>query len=134
MPGMSYLPVLVAVVAGFGFSSVWYVLFGGTWGRLRAANPESVADMHRAPAWKKLAELLRCLILALVLARLVSLYSSGDWWSALQLGVWLWIGFPVVLLSGSILWENTHWKIAAIHAGDWLGKLLLMTVILGAWR
>ena len=27
-----------------------------------------------------------------------------------------------------------HVVLAAIHAGDWLVKLLLMTVILGVWR
>lgn len=134
MPGTIYLPVIVAVVAGFGFSSVWYILFGEAWTRLRAAGPAAAVDMKKAPVWKKLAELVRCLILALVLARLVSLYGAVDWWSALQLGAWLWIGFPAVLLSGSVLWDNVHWKLAAIHAGDWLGKLLLMTVILGAWR
>jgi hypothetical protein len=134
MPGTSYLPMLVAVVAGFGFSSVWYVLFGEIWTRLRAANPDAVLDMKKAPAWKKLAELVRSLILALVLARLVALYGIIDWLAALEFGFWLWIGFPVVLLAGSVMWENVPWKVAAIHAGDWLGKMLLMTVILGAWR
>src|SRR5689334_20547975 len=105
MPGTSYLAVLVAVVAGFGFSSVWYVLFGEVWAKLRAGHRGATEDMLKAPAWKKLAELLRCVILALVLARLVALYGAVDWWAALQLGAWLWIGFPAVLLSGSVLWE-----------------------------
>lgn len=26
------------------------------------------------------------------------------------------------------------WKLAAIHSGDWLVKLLVIAVILGAWR
>jgi hypothetical protein len=42
-----------------------------------------------------------------------------------------WVGFPVVLLTGSVLWERVHPVTAAMHAGDWLMKLLLIAVILG---
>jgi len=30
--------------------------------------------------------------------------------------MFLWIGFPVIILTGSVLWENIPWKLAAIHA------------------
>jgi hypothetical protein len=36
---------------------------------------------------------------------------------ALALGVAIWIGFPVVILSGSVIHEKVPWKLAAIHAG-----------------
>jgi hypothetical protein len=39
-----------------------------------------------------------------------------------------------MILAGSVLWDNRPWKLAAIHAGDWLVKLLVMAVILGVWR
>jgi hypothetical protein len=35
---------------------------------------------------------------------------------------------------GSILWEKVPFKMAAIHAGDWLVKLVLLAVIVGVWR
>jgi len=39
-----------------------------------------------------------------------------------------------VILAGSAMWENVPWRLAAIHSGDWLVKLLLLAVILGVWR
>ena len=45
-----------------------------------------------------------------------------------------WVGFPVVLLAGSVLSENVPWRLAAIHAGDWLVKLLLVSCIVSFWR
>jgi hypothetical protein len=27
------------------------------------------------------------------------------------------------------MWENVPWRLAALHAGDWLVKLLLVAVI-----
>jgi hypothetical protein len=35
--------------------------------------------------------------------------------------------FPFVLLTGSIMWEDVPWKLAAIHAGDLLVQIVLMT-------
>jgi len=42
-----------------------------------------------------------------------------------------WVGFPVVLLAGSVLHERVPWRLAAIHAGDWLLKLIAVTLIVG---
>jgi hypothetical protein len=52
----------------------------------------------------------------------------------MKLGLALWIAFPVVLLVGSVTQENVPWKLAAIHAGDWLAKLLIIAVIVSLWR
>jgi hypothetical protein len=38
-----------------------------------------------------------------------------------------------MILLGSVVHENVPLSLAAIHAGDWLVKLLLMTLILGVW-
>lgn len=53
---------------------------------------------------------------------------------SLLMGVVLWVGFPAVLLSGSVLHERVPPPLAAIHAGDWLLKLLALALILGLWR
>ena len=53
---------------------------------------------------------------------------------ALLLALVLWIAFPVVLLAGSVIWENVPAKLAALHAGDWLLKLALITTIVSLWR
>jgi hypothetical protein len=34
----------------------------------------------------------------------------------------------------SSMWEKVPFKMAAIHAGDWLVKLVLLAVIVGVWR
>lgn len=58
----------------------------------------------------------------------------ADWVGALALALALWIGFALVLWAGEILHERTPWKLAAIHAGDWLIKLTAVTVIVGVWQ
>jgi Protein of unknown function (DUF1761) len=52
---------------------------------------------------------------------------------AVRLGLALWIGFPVVLWTGAVTWERVPPKLAAIHAGDWLLKLLVIAAIVSVW-
>jgi len=126
---INYLALVVAVVTAFIMSSLWYspLLFGRAFLELSGFAPSGPNP------GKVVAELLRTFVLAYVLARLIALLRVG-WTGALRLGIWLWIGFPAVLLSGSVMWQNVPWRLAAIHAGDWLVKILLIAVILGVWR
>jgi hypothetical protein len=81
-----------------------------------------------------LGVLVTSLVLALVLAYFLGLIGNVDWVGAVRVGVLLWIGLAAMQWVGSIMWENVPVKMAAIHAGDWLVKLVLIAVIVGVWR
>lgn len=132
---ISYAAVVAAVVAAFVISSIWYgpFLFGKQLTELRDVSPASATDTSM-PAWKVLVELVRELVVAYVLARLVVLAGVVDWKGALSLGFWMWLGFPVAMLVGASLWEDNPWMLVLIHGGDWLVKMLVMTVIVAVWR
>lgn len=68
-----------------------------------------------------------------MLAGLAAELDITDWIGALTLGLALWVGFPVVLWAGAIMWEKVPWRLAAIHAGDWLRKVLVIAVIVSVW-
>ena len=63
----------------------------------------------------------------------MALLGVSGWMGAVHLGLFLWIGFPLIILTGSVLWENIPWKVAAIHAGDWLVKMLVIPIIVSVW-
>lgn len=130
MIDLNYLAVFVAALAVFVLSSVYYILFSQLLAQLSAAY----SDTSRPPAWKLAAELARSIVVAAVVAGLATLLGITDWVGALLLGFALWVGFPVVLLSGAVIHENEPWKIAVIHAGDWLLKVLVIAVIVSVWR
>ena len=134
MFGVNYFAVVAAAVAAFVMSSIWYTIFGKARMELLDQDPRATADMRKVPAWKKATELVRELVITYVVARLVVMLGVVDWGAAVDLGVWLWFGFVFMILVGSVVWDNVSWKLAAIHAGDWLVKLPLIAVILGVWR
>jgi hypothetical protein len=117
MVRMKYFTLLASAIAAFVASSVWYspLLFGKQFMELSGVGPTAGPNIV-----KIVGELGRNLILAYVLGRFVVLLEIVEWKGALNLGVWLWIGFPVLLLSGSVMWQKVPRMLAAIHAGDWL--------------
>lgn len=130
-PKISYLSILVAVIGAAVVSSVWYspFLFGKAWMELSGVGAGAAM-----PIWKPLVDLVREAIVIYVLAMLISRLEIVEVKAALSLGFWVWIGFPVQMLVGASLWDHKPWLLDAIHAGDWLIKLLLEAFILAKWR
>jgi hypothetical protein len=136
MVHVNYVAVFVAAIAVFVLGWLWYspLLFFKPWMRLRGLDPDAAMAGAKIPGGKLLIEFGRCVVLAYVIARLVVLLGVSSWLGAVHFGLSVWIGFPVVLLTGSVIWDNVPWKVAAIHAGDWLVKLLVLPIILSVWR
>jgi uncharacterized PurR-regulated membrane protein YhhQ (DUF165 family) len=126
---LDYVAIGAAAVAAFIVSGVWYALFGD---RLSQLHPAYV-DGGAPSASTVLVELVRNLVVATVIAGLISRLPVETWHGAIVLGLALWVGFPVVLLAGSVYHEKVPPQLAAIHSGDWLLKLLTIAVILTVW-
>jgi hypothetical protein len=130
MSGSIASSIVVAAVAAFVLSSLWYMLFGR---RLAALSP-AYATGARPSSPVVALEFLRSLAVAAVLAVLAAGVDTETWLQGAGLGLVAWAGFPLVILAGSVLHEQYAWPLAAIHLGDWLFKLMLVAAIVSAWR
>jgi uncharacterized protein DUF1761 len=128
---LNYLAIIVAAIAVFVFAAGYYITLARQRAQLSAA---AAAAGSRPRPWLMALELLKSLIIASVVAGLAALTGISDVAGALKLGFALWIAFPVMLLVGSVTQEKVPWKLGAIHAGDWLAKLLIISVIVSVWR
>lgn len=133
MPPINYLAVIVAGLASFAGSVIWYMIFGDAMARLqrewRRADPSAGPQ-----ALAMLGFVATGLVLALTVALLFALIGVSGWLEAVGLGFVLWIGFCATQWVGSILGEGVPLKLAAIHAGDWLGHMVIISAIIGVWR
>lgn len=129
MEDLNAAAVAVSAIAVFIISTVYYMAFAR---QMATLNPV-YADQTRPPVGKVLLELVRSAILAIVVSWLVSRLEIGDLAEGLLLGLVLWVGFPVILLTGSVMWQREPARLAAIHAGDWLLKLLAIAAIVTLW-
>jgi hypothetical protein len=128
VPDLDVLAVVAATVAAFVLGGTYYGVLGDRLATISSRGETST------PPWTYAAELLRCLVLSAVVAGLAVESGTDDWFGGLALGLALWIGFPVVLWVGALVHERSPWQLAAIHAGDWLLKLLAVGVIVSAWQ
>lgn len=130
MTDLNILAVAVAAVAAFVASTVYYSVLATPMAAQRGVEPST----ERPPAWKILVELLRSLVVATGLAvAVVELDLTGPG-ALLLFALAVWFAFPAAILTGSIIWESVPWRLAAIHAGDWLLKAVLLTLLVGLWR
>lgn len=118
--------IVVAIACAFVASSLWYspVLFGRQFLQLSgfvSASKPSIAIVA--------SEMLRNLLLASAISWILARQGPPKLSSVLGFAAALFLGFPVVLLSGSVMWQHVPVGLALIHCGDWLIKILLMTLI-----
>src|SRR5262249_37426233 len=66
----------------------------------------SAIDRGRPQAWKVLTELLRTAVVAGVFAWIATRAELASLPGSLGLAALLWVGFPAVLLTGSMQWER----------------------------
>jgi Protein of unknown function (DUF1761) len=119
------ISVLIATAVAFVLGGTYYAVLGD---RLAVACGDAGPD-EPPPVWTFAVELVRCLVLSAVVAGLASEAGIDDVAGGLALGAVLWTGFPFVLWVGAVVHERTPVALAAIHAGDWLAKLLAVAVI-----
>jgi hypothetical protein len=123
--------IAVSAIAAQIVSIGYYVPLTPQLAKLSAAYEDTEAAVP--PPGKLLLEFVRNLVLATVVAGLSSELDLSKLVEGLGLGAILWIGFPVVLWTGAVMWEKIPPRLAAIHSGDWLIKLLLVAAIVTVW-
>ena len=119
-----------AVGVSAAASAAWYTAFE----RQLARFDEAYAEGSHTPAWVMPVELACRTAVAAAVAALADRTRTQGAAEAARLGLELWGAFPVVLLTGLVVHEKVPWQQAAIHAGDWLVKLLLVSALVGRRR
>jgi hypothetical protein len=127
---VNYVAVIATALMAFALSMLWYspLLFGNIWMALRDA------PVNPLPGWTFAFAPLREIITAILLAHLIVRLEVNSWRKALGLGLALWFAFYFVQLAGAILWDNRPWQLGLVHGGDWLMKMLFMSVVLSVWH
>ncbi|WP_433272500.1 DUF1761 domain-containing protein [Actinosynnema sp. CS-041913] len=115
--------ILTSVIASFVISTVWYSVLGRG----------HASDDRRPSPLQIVAEFGRSALVAGAIVGLAKAMDIATIGPMLLLALVLWVAFPFVLLSGSVMWDKVPVATAARHGGDWLIKLLAVGAIVGLW-
>jgi Protein of unknown function (DUF1761) len=119
---MTAVGILIATPVAFIVSGAYYSAVP----QPKGAQPAP----KRAIAATIIVELARNLIVATLIARIL---AAADWKGpadGVLLGLGLW-AIPLVLLAGAVFHEGAPMGGAALHAIDWLIKLVVVGAIVG---
>ena len=134
---INYLVVLISAVISFIIGGLWYspILFGNAWMKSGGFNQKDIEAAKKKGMGKLyLTGFIGTLLMAFVLAHFVQYLSAGTFIEGMQAGFWIWIGFIVPILIGSVLWESKPIKFYLINVLYHLVSLLIMAGILASWQ
>jgi hypothetical protein len=131
MPRINLVAVLGAAVLAFVMGGLWYspLLFGRAYLTLRGLDPAANVAL---PIGELVGEFSRWLLITVVLAALMPRIGIDGVGAAVLFGLTMWV-IIYAALAGSVLHEAYPWRVYALHAGDGLVKLIMITAILGLW-
>ncbi len=114
---LNWLAVLVATVAWFVFSGIWYSVppLSGAWQRAARVTPEEGAPL----AAQLIPTFIGYLVTAIVIAMLAQAVGATDAVDGIALGVALGVGFGVVNALVVQLYEQkggSYWLINGVNA------------------
>ena len=132
MVAINYLAVVVAGFIAFVASAIWYIVFGKEMAKVSTAF--AAQQQQRPATWKMGAVIAQSIVIAFVLAYIIARSGATGWLDAAWIGFVLWLGLSAMQWVGSMLWENVPLKMALIHGGDWLLKMVLISIIVGIWK
>lgn len=136
MPEMNYVAILVAAILNMVIGAFWYspALFGKSWMDLVGFRPEDVRKRSAGARRAYALTFVGSFVMAYALAR-VMWYAKVQYAGAgVVLALLVWLGFVATTHAANYLFEGRPFRLFSINAGYPLVSLVLMGLLLGAWR
>jgi Protein of unknown function (DUF1761) len=133
--GINYIAVLVAAAAAWGFGGVWYRLLAKPWMAAHGFTSEQIRAHHGkgAAPWPLIVSFVADLVMAWMLAGVLGHLGAVTLSNGVISAAFLWFGFVITTLAVNNMFGMRSHRLIAIDGGHWLGALLLMGAIIGAW-
>ncbi len=133
--GINHIAVLVAAVAAWGFGGVWYRLLASPWMAAHGFTSEQIRAHHGkgAAPWPLIVSFVADLIMAWMLAGVLGHLGAVTLINGVISAFFLWFGFVITTLAVNNMFGMRSHRLILIDGGHWLGALLLMGAIVGAW-
>jgi uncharacterized protein DUF1761 len=139
--GMNYLAILVAAVAAWIFGAVYYTALSKPW---LAAVGITTEEMKRRQAegvgklksmFPFILSFIAEIVMAWVLAGVLGHLGPGQVTirNGLISALFLWFGFILTTIATNNAYPGRKPMLTVIDAGHWLGVMLIIGVIIGAF-
>jgi hypothetical protein len=128
---INYLAVVVATVVAIAFCFGYYMLLSKQW---RAAAKLKQSDVKDGPpplAWIFLV--VGYLLAASMLAAIMGYVGQVTIRAGVISGALIWLGFALPVTAVNYVFQKRPLELTYIDAGGWLGSLVIMGAVIGAF-
>jgi len=124
--------VLIAGIASVLLGWAWYhpKVFGTAWMRMTGMTPEMAERGKKRMHLMAVFGLIASMVVAWVMSYVGVLLGVYDWFGAVELGFWCWLGFVAPTMLGMVLWDQKPFRLYLINALYWLASFIVMALIL----
>lgn len=130
----NYLAIAVAAIACFLVEMAWYSYFTTAWVTGIGRTPDWLNHTGVNPALQFGAALLAEGAMAIAISCVTQLTGPQTLVRGIRAALLLWLGFVVPVFSVNYVFEVRPWSLFAINIGFWLGGMIVMGAIVGAWK
>jgi hypothetical protein len=130
--------VLIAAVAAWIFGAAYYSLLGRAWLAAQGETPASMKAKNAAKsALAKAAPFIISFVAEIVMAAALQgilFHSAMDTMrQGVIAGALTWLGFIVTTVAVNNAYPGRKFVLTVIDAGHWLGVMLIIGAVIGAW-
>lgn len=133
---MAILGIFAAAIAAWGFGAAYYGLMGKQWLDAVGFRPEERARIETAGKMDPtpfilsfVAELVMAVILSITMAH----FGPFTALRGASIGMTIWLGFVAPVMITTNAYAMRALRLTAIDALHWLGVLIVMGAVLGAF-
>jgi len=133
--GINYIAVLVAASVAWIFGGIWYRLLAKPWMAAHGFTTEQMRAHHgdHTAMWPLIVSFVADLIMAWMLAGLLGHFGAVTFDNGVITAAFVWFGFVITTLAVNNIFGLRRHVLIVIDGLHWLGALLLMGAIIGAW-
>jgi hypothetical protein len=128
---VNYLAIFIAALAGFGLGIVWYTLLSKPW--LEAIGKTAGDIERRGLVLPLLTSFVALLLMAWMLAGVMGHMGQVTVRGGLITGFLVWLGFVITTMGVGHVYTGAKPILTLIDGGHWLGVLLIMGAVIGAF-
>ena len=131
---VNYWAILVAAIVNFLMQAAWYLTFMNVWLAGIGHTREWLMSSGMNEWVQHGTALVSAFLIAGSIDCLTQLTGKQTAMRGAMMGLSLWVGFVVTTMATDYIYELRPFSLFAINAGFWLIGMMVMGLIVGAWK
>jgi hypothetical protein len=130
---VNYVAVLVAATAAWLFGVVWYSVFSGRWAAALGRAKDQLLPGRWQSAGTLAVSFVAELLMAAVLARLIAAMGPVSVAAGLSTAIVCWLGLVLTTIVVNNGYTRNRSALSVVASWHWLGVMLIMGAVIGAF-